>query len=227
MNFKEEKTMALLLDRYTKVGDANAQKRTNLPSGKIKYSYQASGEGYSFSCLSDKEQQMTKHLYTSEDDMSNFYCAYRTVRTIAENPKHEKPLHKEWGFPVSGRYSCFILDCYPKREDDNTEFIMEILLDGCMVKYIKFTKSKFNSEYAIIYSAMKRRFLCKDNIFFEINLDKLKYLPAMIDIENIESKSGKIYSKPVGFYLLTEEEYELKTKMAKIMLNFHNIKTDD
>jgi len=191
--------------------------QNNKSKNHISYSKKAYKDGYNFSSLSEDEQEASKYLYHSEEDMSNFYAATCTMTSIIENQELTLPLRKGWGFPNSGIYSGFILDCKMTDSLLCNEYIMEILLDERNVRFIKFTKSLINSEYTHIYNAIKETLNLRDTIFRSIDYGILKNMPIQIGIENIELDSGKIYSKVNHFMILSDYEYEIKLNLIRAM----------
>lgn len=191
--------------------------QNNKSKNHISYSKKAYKDGYDFSSLSKDEQEASHYLYISEEDMSNFYAANCTMSSIIEKLELTLPLQKRWGFPYSGLYSGFILDCKMTDCLLCNEYIMEILLDERNVRYIKFTKSMINSEYIHIYNAIKETLNLRDTVFRSIDYGILKNMPVQIGIENIELDSGKIYSKVNHFMILNDYEYEIKLNIIELM----------
>lgn len=186
------------------------------------YSVRAHNEGFNFSSLSEDEQEASKHLYTTEDDMSNFFAATCTMTSIIENLELKLPLRKGYGFPYSGVYSGYILNCQMTNSPYFNEYIMEILLDEQNVRLIKFTKSLIDSNFTHIYEAIKDTLGLRDTVFRSIDYQILKNMAVQIGIENIELSSGKIFSKLSGFLILDDFERSTKLKMIDLMFKRFN-----
>lgn len=207
--------------KETKKATENNQEKSSCQKKSEKkpiiFSKKAYKDGYDFRSLSKDEQEASQYLYISEEDMSNFYAAKCTMSSIIQNLELKLPLRKRWGFPYSGCYSGFILDCRMTDSLLCNEYIMEILLDERNVVFIKFTKSLINSEYIHIYNAIKDTLNLRDTIFRSIDYGILKNMPVQIGVENIELDSGKLYSKIIDFMILNDYEYEIKLNIIDLM----------
>ena len=69
----------------------------------LHYSKQAFEDGYDFSALTFKEQEMTKYLYISADVMNDLYYAIKKYKKIKNNLKSNlMKLKNDWSFEGNG-----------------------------------------------------------------------------------------------------------------------------
>ena len=178
---------------------------------KIMYNKRARRDGYDFSTLTEEEQKCAQYIYTSEEAISNFYLAHMIFQSLLEG-NEIKPKRK-WGFPQSGYYYGYVLDCQLSDNSFHSEYILKVLVNDCEVRYIKFTKSFSDA----VFIETKRFFQLTDSIFHPIDMEIIKNYPVRLQIENIILNSGKTYSKVVDFWIMSEVETDVIHKMINLM----------
>lgn len=179
----------------------------------VRYSHKAKKDGFDFSSLSEEEQKMSNYLYVSEEAISNYYLAYLTINKILENDDSEMHFNYGWGFPKTGGYLGYILDCKKSNKPLSDEYIIEFLVTSNDIRHIKFSKN-FSDP---IYNETKSAYGFSDSLFKPLDLQILIGRVAIINIKNIELKSGNIFSKIERMHLLNEKEINVLDDMIRLM----------
>lgn len=187
-----------------------------LKTKKFPYSKQAFADGYDFSELSPKDQELTKHYYTSREDMHETYCRYKSADYYIKNrfcPVNIQysPYTLSWGFPNSGVFNGIIVGCNPTTKKDSSEYILDVLIAEYCIKHIKFDPYK-NSK--ISQSIMDE--------FGTINSNVLSTLTGkwiQISVKNLYH-DDKMYSFINELVFFTDESMEIYLKMFDCMFTF-------
>lgn len=182
----------------------------------LHYSKQAFEDGYDFSALTFKEQEMTKYLYISADVMNDLYYAIKKYKKIKNNLKSNlMKLNNDWSFERNGYIYGYIVNANKHPYNEN-EFILNLLVNDECVKNIKF---HINSNDVIWVSI---REICTDTF----NIDDLIGSLVRMDIFNSTRTNGLPFSyiKRIDFF--SEEEIDTLYKMINIMLEQADIEDE-
>jgi len=174
----------------------------------LHYSKQAFEDGYDFSALTFKEQEMTKYLYISADVMNDLYYAIKKYKKIKNNLKSNlMKLNNDWSFQENGYYYGYIVNAniHPHNND---EYILNLLVDDECIKNIKF---RINCNDVIWVSI---RETCNDTF----NVGDLVGSLVRVNVFNGTKNNGYPFSYIKSIDFFSQEEIDTLYKMINLML---------
>ena len=180
----------------------------------IRYSRRAHRDGYCFKELSPEEQEMTRYLYTSEDELSNFFFVNKRAEEMAAFPDNKFYFNYSYGIPVEGGYFGYIIDCKRSVKKPNS-YILKILVSETDVRCFVFTPGIFD----LVSIAMKRDFNKKNNVFHSNAYEDIINCIIHFRVENTTSQTGVEYSNFIAFDFINNHEFSVLKKMISIMFN--------
>ncbi len=142
--------------------------------------------GYKIYGLSESDCEFLTYYRLDKTGLSNFYLsdgAYKTY--VGSLNKEEITFRKSWGFPSTGNYLVYVLNCYPSEYNSN-EYIIEFLANMSDVCKIKFEPT-FNDK---IYNAVKNDLGWEKTIFNDVDFGALKGMAFYLSVENIKYKNS-------------------------------------
>lgn len=187
----------------------------------IKYSLEAYNDGYDFSILSLEDQEATKSYYWSMQSMYELADATQVYNFIIKNKNNGviSLVKKSWTFDKSGTYKGIILDARNSMKQGNDVVILDILINSREIKHVKMTHDSTN----VILGALLEKY---DNLIGLIDLSELIGCVVGIEVENITSSSGNVFSKIIDFVFWDDDIVNLLYDMIDIMQNQDSENTD-
>ena len=187
----------------------------------IKYSLEAYNDGYDFSILSLEDQEATKSYYWSMQSMYELADATQVYNFIIKNKNNGviSLVKKSWTFDKSGTYKGIILDARNSMKQGNDAVILDILINSREIKHVKMTHDSTN----VILGALLEKY---DNLIGLIDLSELIGCVVGIEVENITSSSGNVFSKLIDFVFWDDDIVNLLYDMIDIMQNQDSENTD-
>lgn len=187
----------------------------------IKYSLEAYNDGYDFSILSLEDQEATKSYYWSMQSMYELADATQVYNFIIKNKNNGviSLVKKSWTFDKSGTYKGIILDARNSMKQGNDAVILDILINSREIKHVKMTHDSTN----VILGALLEKY---DNLIGLIDLSELIGCVVGIEVENITSSSGNVFSKIIDFVFWDDDIVNLLYDMIDIMQNQDSENTD-
>lgn len=187
----------------------------------IKYSIEAYNDGYDFSILSLEDQEATKSYYWSMQSMYELADATQVYNFIIKNKNNGviSLVKKSWTFDKSGTYKGIILDARNSMKQGNDAVILDILINSREIKHVKMTHDSTN----VILGALLEKY---DNLIGLIDLSELIGCVVGIEVENITSSSGNVFSKIIDFVFWDDDIVNLLYDMIDIMQNQDSENTD-
>lgn len=187
----------------------------------IKYSLEAYNDGYDFSILSLEDQEATKSYYWSMQSMYELADATQVYNFIIKNKNNGviSLVKKSWTFDKSGTYKGIILDARNSMKQGNDDVILDILINGKEIKHVKMTHDSTN----VVLEALLEKF---NGFIGLVDPSELIGCVVGIEVENITSSSGNVFSKIIDFAFWDDDIVNLLYDMIDIMREQDSENTD-
>ena len=119
---------------------------------------------------------------------------------------------KEWGFPYSGSYIGYIMNCSPSMKHCG-EYYVAFLADNYDVCLFKFTTTFRDA----VYNGVQRDLGLTSTIFRQADYSCLKGYLVLISVDNITLESGNVFSKITEFKIINDNMLEVIEKLIDDM----------
>lgn len=193
--------------------------RSNTRKSEILYSKKAYKEGYRFDSMTPEEQEMTKSLYISEEALSGYLSAQKTMLRVLENPEYKPPVNHGAGIPIDGWYYGYIYACKPSKTNPD-DYVLQILINRKDVRSFKFSISILD----VIYNAIKDEMGIGINVFNCGDFLELTGRIVIFRVSNMETSTGNTFTNVKCLHFLTDNELKLIGKMIYTMYDQRGIK---
>ena len=170
--------------------------------------------GYTLYSLADDEFSLLKKLKLNDEILSNYCLAKISFLEYMQGYKEDLKLKKHWGFPFSGNYIGYILNCEPSAFND-IEYYVEFLANSMDVCLFKFSTSFRDT----VNNCVKRELGWTNNIFKQCDYTALKGFLVYISVENVRLENGKIFSNIINFKILDSDTEKVLDKTISDMSN--------
>ncbi len=170
--------------------------------------------GYTLYSLADDEFSLLKKLKLNDEILSNYCLAKISFLEYMQGYKEDLKFKKHWGFPFSGNYIGYILNCEPSAFND-TEYYVEFLANSVDVCLFKFSTSFRDT----VNNCVKRELGWTNNIFKQCDYTALKGFLVYISVENVRLENGKIFSNIINLKILDSDTEKVLDKTISDMSN--------
>lgn len=170
--------------------------------------------GYTLYSLADDEFSLLKKLKLNDEILSNYCLAKISFLEYMQGYKEDLKLKKHWGFPFSGNYIGYILNCEPSAFND-IEYYVEFLANSMDVCLFKFSTSFRDT----VNNCVKRELGWTNNIFKQCDYTALKGFLVYISVENVRLENGKIFSNITNLKILGSDIEKILDKTISDMSN--------
>lgn len=170
--------------------------------------------GYTLYSLADDEFSLLKKLKLNDEILSNYCLAKISFLEYMQGYKEDLKFKKHWGFPFSGNYIGYILNCEPSAFN-NIEYYVEFLANSMDVCLFKFSTSFRDT----VNNCVKRELGWTNNIFKQCDYTALKGFLVYISVENVRLENGKIFSNIINFKILDSDTEKVLDKTISDMSN--------
>lgn len=170
--------------------------------------------GYTLYSLADDEFSLLKKLKLNDEILSNYCLAKMSFLEYSQGYKEDLKFKKHWGFPFSGNYIGYILNCEPSAFND-IEYYVEFLANSMDVCLFKFSTSFRDT----VNNCVKRELGWTNNIFKQCDYTALKGFLVYISVENIRLENGKIFSNITNLKILGSDIEKILDKTISDMSN--------
>ena len=170
--------------------------------------------GYNLYSLADDEFSLLKKLKLNDEILSNYCLAKISFLEYMQGYKEDLKLKKHWGFPFSGNYIGYILNCEPSAFND-IEYYVEFLANSMDVCLFKFSTSFRDT----VNNCVKRELGWTNNIFKQCDYTALKGFLVYISVENVRLENGKIFSNITNLKILGSDIEKILDKTISDMSN--------
>ena len=170
--------------------------------------------GYTLYSLADDEFSLLKKLKLNDEILSNYCLAKISFLEYMQGYKEDLKFKKHWGFPFSGNYIGYILNCEPSAFND-IEYYVEFLANSMDVCLFKFSTSFRDT----VNNCVKRELGWTNNIFKQCDYTALKGFLVYISVENVRLENGKIFSNIINLKILDSDTEKVLDKTISDMSN--------
>lgn len=168
--------------------------------------------GYRVPSLNADDVEIVRRYGFSEENISNYCLAKNTFYDYIRGDGEDFVFKKEWGFPHSGSYIGYIMDCSLSRRGPG-EYYVEFLADNYDICLFKFTTTFRDA----VYNGVQRDFGWTSSIFRQTDYTCLKGYLVLISVQNIILESGNVFSKITEFKIVDERMTEVIEKLIHDM----------
>lgn len=193
--------------------------RSNMRPSEILYSKKAYKEGYRFDSMTPEEQEMTKSLYISEEALSGYLSAQKTMLRVLESPENKPHVNHGAGIPIDGWYYGYVYACKPSNYNPD-DYVLQILINRKDVRSFKFSISILD----VIYNAIKDEMGIGINAFNYGDFLELTGRIVIFRVSNKETSTGNTFTYVKCLHFLTDDELKLIEKMICTMYAQRGIK---
>lgn len=170
------------------------------PTAKPNNSYRGYRfNGYRVPSLTPEGAEIVRRYGFNEENLSNYCLAKNTFYEYIRGDGEDFVFRKEWGFPHSGSYIGYIMNCSQSSRNSD-EYYVEFLANNYDICLFKFTATFRDA----VYNGVKRDFGWTHSIFRQTDYSCLKGYLVLISVENIILESGNVFSKITEFKLVDE-----------------------
>ena len=146
--------------------------------------------GYRITSLTEKDAEIVRRYRFNEENISNYCLAKNTFFDYIQGNGEDFVFKKEWGFPYSGSYIGYIMNCSPSMKHCG-EYYVAFLADNYDVCLFKFTTTFRDA----VYNGVQRDLGLTSTIFRQADYSCLKGYLVLISVDNITLESGNVFSK--------------------------------
>ena len=168
--------------------------------------------GYKITSLAEGEVYILEKLGLNEDIMSNYCLAKNVFLDYMQGYDEDFKFKKQWGFPYSGNYIGYILNCKPS-DFRNGEYYVEFLANDFDVCLFRFTTSFRDT----VNNCIKRQLGWTNNIFKQSDYTALKGFLVCISVENVYLENKKTFSNITNFKIIADDTAKLLDKLVNDM----------
>lgn len=168
--------------------------------------------GYKLTSLADGEVFFLEKLGLNEDNISNYCLAKNVFLDYMQGYDEDFKFKKQWGFPYSGNYIGYILNCNPS-DFRNGEYYVEFLANNFDVCLFRFSTSFRDT----VNNCIKRQLGWTNNIFKQSDYTALKGFLVYISVENVRLENGKTFSNITNFKVIDDDIAKLLDKLVNDM----------
>lgn len=169
--------------------------------------------------MTPEEQEMTKSLYISEEALSGYLSAQKTMLSVLENPEYTPHVNHGAGIPIDGWYYGYVYACKPSNYDPD-DYVLQILINKKDVRSFKFSISILD----VIYDAIKNETGIGINAFNFSDFLELTGRAVIFRVSNKETYTGNTFTYVKCLHFLTDSEMKLIGKMIYTMYDQRGIK---
>lgn len=168
--------------------------------------------GYRITSLTEKDAEIVRRYRFNEENISNYCLAKNTFFDYIQGNGEDFVFKKEWGFPYSGSYIGYIMNCSPSMKHCG-EYYIAFLADNYDVCLFKFTTTFRDA----VYNGVQRDLGLTSTIFRQADYSCLKGYLVLISVDNITLESGNVFSKITEFKIVDERMTEVIEKLIDDM----------
>lgn len=168
--------------------------------------------GYRITSLTEKDAEIVRRYRFNEENISNYCLAKNTFFDYIQGNGEDFVFKKEWGFPYSGSYIGYIMNCSPSMKHCG-EYYVAFLADNYDVCLFKFTTTFRDA----VYNGVQRDLGLTSTIFRQADYSCLKGYLVLISVDNITLESGNVFSKITEFKIVDERMTEVIEKLIDDM----------
>ena len=168
--------------------------------------------GYKITSLAEGEVYILEKLRLNEEIMSNYCLAKNVFLDYMQGYDEDFKFKKQWGFPYSGNYIGYILNCNPS-DFRNGEYYVEFLANNFDVCLFRFSTSFRDT----VNNCIKRQLGWTNNIFKQSDYTALKGFLVYISVENVRLENGKTFSNITNFKVIDDDIAKLLDKLVNDM----------
>lgn len=168
--------------------------------------------GYRITSLTEKDAEIVRRYRFTEENISNYCLAKNTFFDYIQGNGEDFVFKKEWGFPYSGSYIGYIMNCSPSMKHCG-EYYVAFLADNYDVCLFKFTTTFRDA----VYNGVQRDLGLTSTIFRQADYSCLKGYLVLISVDNITLESGNVFSKITEFKIVDERMTEVIEKLIDDM----------
>ena len=168
--------------------------------------------GYRITSLTEKDAEIVRRYRFNEENISNYCLAKNTFFDYIQGNGEDFVFKKEWGFPYSGSYIGYIMNCSPSMKHCG-EYYVAFLADNYDVCLFKFTTTFRDA----VYNGVQRDLGLTSTIFRQADYSCLKGYLVLISVDNITLESGNVFSKITEFKIVDERMTEVIEKLIHDM----------